>query len=119
MSERRREAHKSLDVLELIETSANMGRRECECICPACVFLPPFIDSRRDELHAWEIHGAVLFSPNRGRTVGRSYRRRLWGMSSGVVVILENLLTVLETCPCPVAPVVGMVMAVERAVLRV
>jgi len=40
-------------------------------------------------------------------------------MLSGVVVILANLLTVLETCPCPVVPVVGMVMAVERAVLRV
>ena len=33
MSERGREAPKSLDVLELIEAGANMGRCECECVC--------------------------------------------------------------------------------------
>ena len=40
-------------------------------------------------------------------------------MASGVVIALANLLIALETCPCLVAPVVGVVMAVERAVLRV
>ena len=33
LSERGREAPKSLDALELIEASANMGRGECECVC--------------------------------------------------------------------------------------
>jgi hypothetical protein len=40
-------------------------------------------------------------------------------MASGVIVILANPLTVPGVCPRPVAPVDGVAMAVERAVLRV
>jgi hypothetical protein len=40
-------------------------------------------------------------------------------MAPGVVVVLGSPLTVLEMCPCPVAPVDGVVVAVGRTVLRV
>ena len=55
-------------------------------------------------------------APTRGRTVGRFCCRVLWSMASGVVVVLANPPTVPRARPCPVAPVVGMVMAVESAV---
>ena len=45
LSERGREAPKSLDVLELIEASANMGWCECECI-RVSFRLPPRVYSR-------------------------------------------------------------------------
>ena len=107
LSERGREAPKSLDVLEMIEASANMVRWSASVSVSLRlrVPLPPFIDSRRDELHAWEISRVVPFSPNRGRTVDGSCCRALRGMAPGVVVILGGSLTVTGTCPCPVAPV--------------
>jgi len=58
---------------------------------------------------------AVILSPNRGRMVGCSCCRALWGMASGVAVVLGSF----RMCPCPVAPVGGVVIAVGRNVLRV
>jgi len=102
LSKRGREAPKSLDALELRWAP-----------------VPPFIDSRRDGLHAWEITGFIPFSLNRGRTVEGPYCRALWGMASGVIVVLGSLLAVLGACPCPVAPVGGVAIAVEvRCALR-
>ena len=96
--------------------------RVAVCVCPPVrvrVPVPPFIDSRREGLHMWEISRFVLFSLNRGRTVESPWRRALWSMASGVVVVLGNPLTVLEACPCPVAPVGGVAIAVEvRCALR-
>ena len=80
---------------------------------------PPFIDSRRDGLHAREITEVVPSSPNRGRTIDGSCYRALWGMAPSVVVVLGNLLTVLGTCLCPMVPVDGMAVAVGHAVLRI
>jgi len=113
LSERGREAPKSLDVLELIEASANIGRRECEClsvVC-SCAPIPPFIGSRRDGLHARVISRVVPFFPNRGRIVDGSCCRALWGMASGVVAVLESPLTVPRACPYPVVPVDGVAVA--------
>ena len=53
------------------------------------------------------------FPPSRGRTVEGPCRRALWNMALGMVVVLGNPLTMFGACPCPVAPVVGVVMAVE------
>ena len=41
------------------------------------------------------------------------------GMASGVVVVLANPPTVPWARPCPVAPVVGVVTAVEGVVLHI
>jgi len=44
---------------------------------------PPFIDIRRGRVHAREISGVVVFSPNRGRTVSgccRKYTLEHWSL---------------------------------------
>ena len=100
---------------EMIEASSNMVRWSASVSVSLRlrVPLPPFIDSRRDGLHAREISGVVLFFPNRGRTVDGPCCRALWGMAPGVVVVLGSPLTVSGMCPYPVAPVDGVAIAVE------
>jgi hypothetical protein len=80
---------------------------------------PTFIGSRGAGVHAWKVSDCVIFSPNRGRTMGSCCCRALWGMASGVVVILISLLAMRRMRRRPVAPVGGVETFVERAVLRV
>ena len=74
--ERGREAPRSLLEEELIEMSANIGARKSVCVLPNGPTTPlkespppPFIDTRRDGVHAQGIVEVVVFSPNRGGAV--------------------------------------------------
>ena len=108
----------------LIEASANIGRvRVCATehalfLVPSTCAPPPFIDPRREVTYVRYLRHYPLL-PDRGRIVGRSCRRVLWSMASGVVVVLANPPIVPRARPCPVAPVDGVAMAAERVVPRV
>src|SRR6185437_4733365 len=74
--ERGREAPRSLLEEELIEASANIGAQKSVCALPNGPTTPlkeslppPFIDTRRDGVHAQGIVEVVVFSPNHGSAV--------------------------------------------------
>ena len=60
---------------------------------------PPFIDTRRDGVHAQEIMEVVVFSPNRGGAVVKHCRKYTAGMASGMAVVLGVVLGLAEIAP--------------------
>ena len=59
------------------------------------------------------IYGAAFLPPDPEENSGRSCRRAMRSMTSGVVIVLAGSLTVPRVCPCPVAPVDGVVVTAE------
>jgi len=62
------------------------------------------------------IYGAAFLPPDPEENSGRSCRRALWSMTSGVVIVNASPLTVPRACPRPVAPVDGMTVTAEGVV---
>ena len=59
----------------------------------------PFIDTRRDDVHAQGIVEVVVFSPNRGGAVVEHCGKYTVGMASGVAVVLGIVLGLAEIAP--------------------
>jgi len=86
-------------------------------VCFACAFRPPpFVDQgERGRVTRVGCLWGHLFSPLIwGRTVGCPCHQMLWSMASGVVVVLANPLAVPRARPCPMAPVISMMVTTER-----
>ena len=89
------EAPKSLLEEELIEASANIGvqRSVCALLVVRSVFFlffsterwadPPFIDTRRDGVHAQGIMEVVVFSSNHGGAVIEHCGKYIVGYGAG------------------------------------
>ena len=60
---------------------------------------PPFIDKRRDSVHAQGIMKVIVVSPNRGGAVVVTVGSTLWGIAPGVAVILGIVLGLAEIAP--------------------
>ena len=83
-----------------------------------CVFLPPFIDSRREVTYVTYLQGCP-FLPESGENCWLFLSPSTVGHGVGRGRRPCESLTVSTTCTCPVALVVGVVMAVEGVVLRI
>ena len=97
--ERGREAPKSPLEKELIEASSNIGvqRSVCALLVVRSIVStewadPPFIDTRRDGVHAQGIMEVVVFSPNRGGVVIEYCGKYTVGMAPVVAVVLGIVL---------------------------
>ena len=60
---------------------------------------PPFIDTRRDGVHAQGVMTVIVFSPNRGGAVVEHCGKYTMGMASGVAVVLGIVLGLAEIAP--------------------
>ena len=60
---------------------------------------PPFIDTRRDGVHAQGIMEVIVVSPNRGGAVVVTVGSTLWGMAPGVAVVLDIVLGLAGIAP--------------------
>ena len=60
---------------------------------------PPFIDTRRDGVHAQGIMEVIVVSLNRGGAVVVTVGSTLWGMAPGVAVILGIVIGLVEIAP--------------------
>ena len=111
--ERGREAPKSLLEEKLIEASANIG---CSVVLSVAFYRvvwlrdvndvplkgsppPPFIVTRRDGVHAQGIVEVVVFPRIAGVQWSNTVGSTLWGMASGVAVVLRIVLGLAEIAP--------------------
>ena len=60
---------------------------------------PPFIVTRRGGAHEQGIVEVIVFSPNRGGAVVEHCGSTLWGMASGVTVVMGIVLGLAEIAP--------------------
>jgi hypothetical protein len=60
---------------------------------------PLFIDTRRDGVHSQGIVEVVVFPPNRGVQWSSTVGSTLWGMASGVAVVLGIVYGLAEIVP--------------------
>ena len=65
---------------------------------------PPFIVTRRDGVHAQGVVEVVVFTPNRGVQWSSTVGSTLWGMASGVAVVLGIVLGLAEIAPASCQP---------------
>ena len=65
---------------------------------------PPFIDTRRDGVHAQGIVEVVVFPRIAGVQWSNTVGSTLWGMASGVAVILDIVLGLAEIAPASCQP---------------
>ena len=65
---------------------------------------PPFIVTRRDGLHAQGIVKVVVFPRIAGVQWSNTVGSTLWGMASGVAVVLDIVLGLAEIAPASCQP---------------
>ena len=65
---------------------------------------PPFIDTRRDGVHALGIMEVIVFPRITGVQWSNTMGSALWGMASGVAVILGIILGLAEIAPASCQP---------------
>jgi len=77
------------------------------------VLRPSFYRLKEGGLHTWGTSEIISFPLDQGRTVDSPCCQTLRGMALGMIIALGRLLTMPRACPCAVAPVDVVAMAVE------